>query len=369
VSEGIRASGRPPGQIAKRWLATIERIEERLRGRVRRGRTLALGGRVLSLDVAPGTVYADVEDGETVRPTIRVRPYDESEWQRVVEVLQQRLDLLAMLVEGDVDDALIQALQDKGVHLFPKRSELEGDCDCGDYAVPCAHGAAVHYVLAEALDGEPMLLFALRGRPREQLLGDLRRAWGDHSAPPKPHTISDEAPPSGDWFRSPKPLPTMTFRIPPSLDAKPGLLELGPLAGDEDLLRTLGPLYDAGAEAALELALAELSSPSEPRKRRARAPGSTAPEALVVEQEPAPPAPAPVREPTAAAEDDDEAPAELSERLVDLIASADEGVKARDLALQLGVDMAVVRRELKDLEAMGVVARTGATRGTRWWLG
>ena len=60
---------------------------------------------------------------------------------------------------------------------------------------------------------------------------------------------------------------------------------------------------------------------------------------------------------------------DLAERLVDLLALADDGSSTRQLADELGVDPIRVRRELVELEALGVVARTGSTRATRWWLG
>jgi uncharacterized Zn finger protein len=62
-----------------------------------------------------------------------------------------------------------------GVHLFPDRSkDLDTDCDCPDYANPCKHIAAVYYILAERFDEDPFLLFAMRGKEKEELLEELR---------------------------------------------------------------------------------------------------------------------------------------------------------------------------------------------------
>ena len=378
---GIRASGRPLGQLAKRWLRVLDRVDERLKGRIRRGKTLARAGRVQSLDIAPGTVYAHVDDnGEIHRPTLRVRTYEEEEWAQVVELLGQRLELLAALMEGEVDDAFLATLEEGGLRLFPKHRELDGDCDCGDYAVPCAHGAAVHHLLAEALDGDPMLLLALRGRPREQLIAEFRRSWGDTSAAPTQDGPREEAPPPGDWFAAPEPLTAMTFRFSKPTHA-PGMLELGPLPGDGDLLKALGPLYEAGADAARELALTEIPDDGRRRRRPAgpklvsfEAPEPTeefhaeamepeVPERLESPPELVPAEPEPEPEPAA------DADADLGERLVDLLAEADHGVSTKWLAESLGERTIKVRKELVELEEMGVVSRTGSTRATRWWLG
>lgn len=62
---------------------------------------------------------------------------------------------------------------------------------------------------------------------------------------------------------------------------------------------------------------------------------------------------------------------DLTVRLVDLIAEleAEGGSRGPNLAERLQVSISKVRKELKELEQLGVVRRTGFKRGTRWWLG
>ena len=55
-------------------------------------------------------------------------------------------------------------------------------------------------------------------------------------------------------------------------------------------------------------------------------------------------------------------------KLTDALAST-MPVKARDLAERMGAEYTDVRDALIRLEKMGIVYRTGKTRGTRWWLG
>jgi uncharacterized Zn finger protein len=52
--------------------------------------------------------------------------------------------------------------------------ELETDCSCPDWANPCKHIAAVYFLLGEAFDDDPFMLFRLRGRTQEQVLAGLR---------------------------------------------------------------------------------------------------------------------------------------------------------------------------------------------------
>ena len=59
----------------------------------------------------------------------------------------------------------------------------------------------------------------------------------------------------------------------------------------------------------------------------------------------------------------------LTERLVEAMAAETKPWKARDLAKQLEADHLDIRAELVELEELGVVFRTGRTRGTRWHLG
>jgi len=55
-------------------------------------------------------------------------------------------------------------------------------------------------------------------------------------------------------------------------------------------------------------------------------------------------------------------------QLADVLAKS-APIKARDLASALDQEYARVRDALIKLVELGIVYRTGRTRGTRWWLG
>jgi uncharacterized Zn finger protein len=68
-----------------------------------------------------------------------------------------------------------QAFEAAKVSLFPsQRNDLKTDCSCPDYANPCKHIAAAHYILGERFDEDPFLIFRLRGRTQEQVMQELR---------------------------------------------------------------------------------------------------------------------------------------------------------------------------------------------------
>jgi hypothetical protein len=103
-----------------------------------------------------------------------------------------------------------EVLSAEGIHLFPRwRTDLTSRCTCPDNANPCKHVAAVHYVLARALDDDPFLLFALRGRPREALLGMLAAGRGGGGAAAASLDLSTLTPET--YWDAPQPLPPMAF--------------------------------------------------------------------------------------------------------------------------------------------------------------
>ncbi|MCB9689302.1 MAG: hypothetical protein H6738_09740 [Alphaproteobacteria bacterium] len=372
-TDGIRTSHRPLGPVAQRWISILDGVDTRIRPRVVRGRTLARGGRVKDLELAPGAALGGVRDADEQRPTLRVRTFDDEEWNRIVGLLCERLDLLASLFEGEVADELLSLLEERGLPLLPSVEEIDGDCDCGDWAVPCAHGAALHHILGEVLEGEPFLLFTLRGRPREQLLTDLRRAWGDTGTRVRGLERTEEAMPDGDPFASPAPIPAMSFRFN-AVVGSPGMVELGPLVGDDDLPRALAPLYDAGAAHALELALSELGDVDQTRRRRpTRGPRSAKPtKPPSPDETPIAPTPRPAmrREEVRPAPQRVVVPSEeLAEMVVDAVADAEDGLSVDELVDQLGFPDRVLAPELRELERMGLLTTVDAEGVRRYHLG
>lgn len=366
--DGIHSSARRRGWLAEAWLAILDEFDASSRQRIARGRGLARAGRVRDLWFSPGLANAEVVERENRHVSLRVRVFDEAAWKKAVKLLKARLDFVGALLEGELPKELVDTFAESGLSLLPSAREFDGDCDCGDYALPCAHMASVHVLLADALDGDPFLLLTLRGRPREQVLAALRSSWGDKQPLVPMKVLKAVSPPEGDWFASPEPLPPMDFQPVVEPGGPPtGLRELGPAPGGEDLERTLGPLYEAGAELAEAIAMHE--GPMLPARRsfesatdagaprRAIGPDRNEGRRLSFSFPPG----------AVTLDSIEEEEGELGEALLDVLGDG-TGFRARDLADNLGATLQAVRRELRRLEQDGVVHRTGRTRGTRWWL-
>jgi uncharacterized Zn finger protein len=204
VEGGLKARSRR-GAIGETWWSRrfIDLLESfRLGGRLDRGRRYARAGQVLDLQVAAGLVSAWVQ-GSRVRP-YRVRletpVLAPSAWERVEQAMAGRAAFAARLLAGEMPQDIEETFAAAGVSLFPASPRnLASSCSCPDWSNPCKHVAAVYYLLAEAFDDNPFLIFAWRGRTRSELLGRLRALRGSDTSPAEaPGTSGADGPGPGD---------------------------------------------------------------------------------------------------------------------------------------------------------------------------
>ncbi|MDH2424534.1 SWIM zinc finger family protein [Sphaerisporangium sp. TRM90804] len=180
VENGLRARGRR-GTIGEQWwsrrfIDILERVCAP--GRLSRGRAYARKGQVLGLDLGPGLVVSRVQGSrpEPYRVSVRIDAYDEAAWGRVQDALSRQALYRAKLLAGEMPSEIVEVFDALGLPLFP--AELDMDCSCPDWGVPCKHLSAVLYLLAEAFDDDPFLVLAWRGRARDELLDALRAPTG-----------------------------------------------------------------------------------------------------------------------------------------------------------------------------------------------
>lgn len=163
---------------SRRWIQALEDLGAAYTTRLPRGRTYARQGRVTLQTAEAGRIVAAVQ-GSRIAPYVvelRLPAFDDTTWDGIVAALAGRVRHAAALLEGRMPEDIDEVLGDRGVSLFPGPGELLTRCTCPDFANPCKHVAAVHYVLAATFDEDPFLLPALRGRDRDALLAALRSA-------------------------------------------------------------------------------------------------------------------------------------------------------------------------------------------------
>ena len=135
VEGGLKARS-TRGAIARTWwserfIAVLEDIG--LGNRLQRGRTYARKGQVISLEVDPGSVTAQVQ-GSRARPyriRIGIPAFGKSEWAQVERSLAENAWYTAKLLSGEMPDDIEDVFAGLGLSLFPASArELSLDCSC-----------------------------------------------------------------------------------------------------------------------------------------------------------------------------------------------------------------------------------------------
>ena len=185
-----------------------------------------------------------------------------AQWEKALERIHLESRFVASLLAGEMPQGLDETFRQSGASLYPRvPKELQTHCDCPDWANPCKHVAAVCYIMAEALDRDPWLLFDLRGRTREEVLEALQARMDVPAADPAPRkrgrprkvvSVVDLLPRRREmadpWFR----VPEETFDTPPV--PLPDIALPRTLPADPSVFIQLGPLPHARIEASLCLA-------------------------------------------------------------------------------------------------------------------
>jgi uncharacterized Zn finger protein len=140
------------------------------------GMEYALAGQVANYQVSPGVVEAAVQ-GRGIKPyqvRITVRPLSREEWDKVIERMAGEAVFAARLLTGEVPESIEACFAAIGRHLAPTADDgVHTQCDCG-LDQPCKHVAAAAYLMAERIEVDPVVLFALRGLDGELLLERLQ---------------------------------------------------------------------------------------------------------------------------------------------------------------------------------------------------
>ncbi len=261
----------------QRWIEALQHVLQGDARRLERGRSYARAGRVHDLEVAAGKVSAQVTGTrpEPYQVTMELSQLSAEVWQRAIAAMAAQAQFSAELLAGEMPRAIDEAFHAAGSSLFPaQRAELVTSCSCPDWGDPCKHVAAAHYVLGEAFDRDPFLLFELRGRSRAQVLAALRQARsGALAALDEPaealeasEVASVQLNPAdlAEYERPRAPLPALSFSFDLPASHAALLRQLGApgsWAGASSPAQAFAPSLQRAAEAARRLALQEPAPP------------------------------------------------------------------------------------------------------------
>ncbi len=217
------------------WVDALENRADLDPNRLPRGRTYARQDRVARVAIEPGRITALVRGSRALpyKVTVAVPVLADEAWERVVAAIAGRAAHAAALLDGELEPGVLADAHEAGVDLLPGAGEVRPRCSCPDWADPCKHASAVCYLVADELDDDPFLLFALRGRGRESLLAlvrehrraDAARAHGhDRGEPDQDLAASQPVVDPGTvarvaWAAERSPLPPR--REPPSAPGAP----------------------------------------------------------------------------------------------------------------------------------------------------
>jgi uncharacterized Zn finger protein len=170
-------------------------------------------GRTARLTVGRDGVAATIRTGGSPQQVrIRLVPFPARTFEAAVRRLAGRAASAASLLAGRLPGDAEAAFGKTRYGLLPRRpGEVEQSCTCGT-APPCDHLLAVHSALAARLAADPMLLFELRGRSREEVLEAVRR-HRSLAAPARADNAPGGATPREE---APVPLPEAALERPES---------------------------------------------------------------------------------------------------------------------------------------------------------
>jgi uncharacterized Zn finger protein len=261
----------------QRWIEALEAVLGGDANRLARGRTYARAGRAHYLAVEAGVVTAKVTGSRATPYTIRIElvQLDDAAWERATARMAEEARFSAELLAGRMPKEIDEAFRTAKAGLFPRqRTDLVTSCSCPDWGNPCKHVAATHYVLGEALDRDPFLLFELRGRTKQQVLSALRSARsGAETEAPEPAKASIEDIAAADYDRPRGSLPALHFSFDAPATHGAVLRQLGAPAAWSSAgspAEALAPIVAAAAERARSIALSERSEDPVPATRPPR---------------------------------------------------------------------------------------------------
>ncbi|WP_017579256.1 SWIM zinc finger family protein [Nocardiopsis valliformis] len=143
---------------------------------LKKGRRYAAAGHVGTVTVSPGRAAATVFDEDSAQEAVvLLDQLSEDEWGRFLEKVAVKAGHTADLLERKMPQEVAEDAEEADVRLLPGVGDLDPECTCLDFELPCKHAAALSYQLARLLDEDPFVLLLLRGRTEDELVEEISR--------------------------------------------------------------------------------------------------------------------------------------------------------------------------------------------------
>lgn len=146
----------------EKWLNSLTQID--YENRIPRGAAYARKEMVKELTIMGNQIKAKVA-GSRPLPysiTINVPPFTPEQTREFVNKIIQYPVLISRLLNRELDPSLLDLATLAGLNIFPHSwKDLQMECSCPDWAVPCKHLAAVIYTVSQEIDNNPFLVFSM----------------------------------------------------------------------------------------------------------------------------------------------------------------------------------------------------------------
>lgn len=133
------------------------------------GRSLLRHGCVLDLKLEGTRIHALISGEDIYELEMSLPPLDEERLEPLRELFRLRIDAWMSLLDGKLDESVMQLLCEPETGILPRASDWKMHCSCPSWDSPCSHAAAAMYALGCLIDEDSALLFNLLGIDAELL--------------------------------------------------------------------------------------------------------------------------------------------------------------------------------------------------------
>ena len=93
-----------------------------------------------------------------------IQKFTQQQIDSLIDKILEYPVILSQLLNRELNPQIMDMCRTLEMQIFPKTwKDLDMDCSCPDWAVPCKHLAAVIYMMSLQIDNNPFIIFELHG--------------------------------------------------------------------------------------------------------------------------------------------------------------------------------------------------------------